>query len=385
MKHYPFGSSTAARTDACLAWRQESAGVPNKESAFAIDGTITHGILEMFALDEACPDIVEGHKVEQSHREMAYAMWDDTLAVLKQHDMTEWEPEVTATTAEDVGGTLDLVAANTTTAMLLDYKTGMGVQVSPVNNKQILFATANMLYGDSPATDLVEGRDLFVGVIMQPNRAGEVETKVWEYTRDQVDAFWEKHQQNICIARDGGDLAPVAGDHCKFCPANGLCDATTGNLLRMAQLDPDDVEQLVWALDHIEAVKQTIKAVEKLAYEQLEVGQEIPGWKLVRGRPGNTSWDDPAAALKKLKRLTRGLRTEDDVRVGALLETKKMVSPTQAKKLLKTAGIEKSQIDKLDMLTHRPDAKGFTLAPESDKREAILSADALGAALNSIT
>ena len=381
MKHYPFGSSTAARTDACQQWRAQSEGVPQKESTFAIDGTIVHGILEAMALEDPTPDIVEGHRVEKDHLATAREMWDATEQLIEKYKLTEWEPEVTATTAPDVGGTLDLVGTDGNgTAFLLDYKTGMGVQVEALGNKQILFAAANCLYGESSASDLVVGCDKFVGVIMQPGRDGDLRVKVWEFTRDVLDAWWKLHQTNIALAREG-EGALCAGDHCKFCPANGLCDATTGNLLRMATLDPHDVENLVWALDHIEAVKTTIKAVEKLAFEQLELGVEIEGWKLVQGRAGNTTWDDPDAALAKLKRLVRGLRTEDDARVATLLETKKMVTPTQAKKILKTAGVA---TEFLDEITHRPEAKSNVLAPASDKREAVLSTSAFQAAMDSI-
>lgn len=377
MKHFTHGSSTAARTDICQQWRAQSEGVPRKDSDFAQDGTAVHDMLEKRALDddyqfemEGRPDLVQ----------LAKDMWAETEKVIDHYHATEWEPEVTASTAEDVGGTLDLVlSTGDSRTIFLDYKSGAGVQVSPVNNKQILFAAANTLYGESSASDLVLGHTEFIGIIMQPNRAGEIESRAWEFTLDQVDAFWDDHMKNIELARKGeGNLE--AGDHCRFCPANGLCDATTGNLLRMQQLDPDDVEQLVWGLSMIEEVKQTIKAIEKKAYDALEIGQEIPGWKLVRGRPGNTSWNDDKEALDKLKRVTRGKKI-DDVRVATLLETKKVVSPTQAKKILKQAEVA---TDFLDEITHRPEPKGLTLAPDSDKREAVLSADALNAALNSI-
>ena len=381
MKHYPFGSSTAARTDECQQWRAQSEGVPRKESTFAIDGTIIHGLLEELAIDGELLDIVEGHRVEQHHHDMAFDMWRATEEVLDDHNIEEFEPEVTATTAEDVGGTLDLVGTDCHgTCLLLDYKTGRGVQVEAVGNKQILFAAANLLYGDSPASDLAVGCTKFVGVIMQPNQAGEIVTKTWEFNREVLDAWWDLHNDNIEIARQGrGELK--AGDHCKFCPANGLCDATTGNLLRMQQLDPEDVEQLKWALDHIKQVEDTIARVKALAFEQLEVGVEIPGWKLVAGRAGSTTWDDQEYALKKMKRLLRGLKTEDDVRVATLLETKKMVTPTQAKKLLKSAGVA---TEFLDEITHRPEPKSNVLAPASDKREAVLSSTAFAEALNSI-
>jgi hypothetical protein len=385
VKHFPFGSSTAARTDECQQWKDQSKNIPPAEdSPFAIDGTIIHGILEQYALGEMVPpESIEGHPVENHHIDLANDMWDETSLLLQRNGATQWEPEVQATTADDVGGTLDLVAdcSNDTFnfTMLLDYKTGRGIQIDPENNKQILFAAANMLYGSSSATDLIEHNDHFLGVIMQPNQSGEIETREWAFTRERVDAFWKNHQQNIELARRGqGDMNP--GSHCKYCPANGLCDATTGNLLRMKQLDPEDLEQLKWGLDMVEEVKETIKQIEAMAYRQMELGQAIPGWKLVRGRAGSTAWDDPEYALKKLKRMLRGCKVDGE-RAITLVETKKLISPTQAKQLLKKAEVA---TDWLDEITHRPEPKGLTLAKESDKRPAVLSAEAMQDALNSI-
>lgn len=388
MKHYTFGSSTAARTDACQAWRRESADVPKQpESSYAVDGTIVHGLLEALALGDPLPDIIEGHRADVDHKALATEFWAETEALLDELGVEELEPEVTATTAEDVGGTLDLVGVTRKKAgLLLDYKTGIGVQVEATGNKQILFAAANLLYGDSPAKDLIEGVDKFIGVIMQPDQSGEIQVKRWDFTLDIVDAWWHDHQNNILIARQcPDDLEPVAGDHCKFCPANGLCDATTGNLLRMKQLDPEDIEQLAWGLSMIKEVEATIAAIQKKALQALEVGQEIPGWKLVAGRAGNTAWEDEEAALRALKRLTRGLRTDDDKRVATLLQAKKTLTPTQAAKLLKQHGVPKASIDSmLEKYTYRPPAKSNVLAPEEDSREAVLSTEALSQALNSV-
>ena len=386
MKHYTFGSSTAGRTDTCPAWFKQAEGIPRSESQYAVDGSMTHQLLE----DKACIDDYDfaamlgvvntefDQPYTEDHIEMAKEMWRCIEEILERHGALEWEAETTGQAAEDVGGTLDMIATCRDKALLIDYKTGRGVSVSPVNNKQLLFATA-VCEIESGAADMLEKHDNFVGIIIQPNRAGEVEVKEWEFTREMVDAFWEKHLANIDKARTG-DTEPVAGDHCKFCPANGLCDATTGQLLKMKQLDPEDVEQVAWGLSHIAEVKATIASIEKMAYEQLEVGVDIPGWKLVAGRPGNTTWDDAVLAIKKLKRMVRGCK-EGDIRVATLLEVKKPITPTQAKKLLKKHAID---VAFLDNMTHRPEAKGHTLAPESDKRAAILSSEAFGAALASV-
>ena len=79
MKHYPFGSSTAARTDACTRWFTESEGVPRQESSYAIDGTIIHGVLEAIALAESTPVYVDGHEVTAEHAKKAGEFWDELI------------------------------------------------------------------------------------------------------------------------------------------------------------------------------------------------------------------------------------------------------------------------------------------------------------------
>ena len=381
MRHYLFGSSTAHRTEECPAWVEQSEGLPRADSSFAMDGTVIHQLLENAALidqyrmeDQLGKLVVDDHpRVTAEHLQMAQEMWAATRQLLDEYGAIEYEAETTGTAAADVGGTLDMIADCGDTALLIDYKTGMGVQVDAVNNRQILFAAA-VCQESSEASDMLDGKDKFVGIIIQPNRAGEVAVKRWEFDQADIAAFWEGHLQKIELARQGG-LTPVAGDHCKFCPANGLCDATTGNLLRMARLDDKNLEQLAWGLDHIEQVKDTIKNIEKRAYEQLEVGAEIPGWKLVRGRPGNTRWIDQGVALARLRRMLGGKKH---------VVKEQLLSPAQVIALAKTIGNLSAVKPVVDELTERPPATKNTLAPASDPRPAVLSASGLSAALDSL-
>ena len=99
------------------------------------------------------------------------------------------------------------------------------------------------------------------------------------------------------------------------------------------------------------------------------------------GRPGNTTWDDQDEALKALKKATRGKKTDDDVRLITLLETRKLLSPTQAKKFLKSNGIDPAFIEEI---THRPEPGKHTLAREDDPREAVPSTAAFAAAIDSL-
>lgn len=370
MKHYPFGSSTAARTDACQQWREQCKGIPQKESEAALDGTIVHSLLEQRALADdydfyaQITLAVEGGTVTEDHADLAQEMWAAAEAVMDQYGVIDYEPEVTGIAADDVGGTLDLVCDAGDVAVLVDFKSGMGVQVDPENNKQILFAAATCEI-ESSCADMLADKDNFVGVIIQPDRDGAVRTKTWAFTRDDVDAFWDRHIANIKLAREGKG-ALCAGDHCRFCPANGLCDATNGNLLRIQQIDPADKDQLLEGLAMIEQVKQAIANLEKIAYEQLEVGVDLPGWKLVAKR-ANRQWKDEKQALAYLRRKLGGKKQ---------IVTEKLLSPAQMEKLAKKQGLA---LDLEELV--KQESSGTTLAPASDKREAVLSHQALGAAL----
>lgn len=381
MKHYPFGSSTAHRTNACQQWRAQSEGLPRSESKFAIDGTVVHGILEAWMLEQETPEGVEGHKVTDEHLELAEEMFAVAEGVLDRYGCVEVEPEVTGEWASDVGGTLDLVGLGAKGELvLLDYKSGAGKQVEAKGNDQLLFAAAMMIYGESSCADFVAGSTSFVGVIIQPARDGVIQTKVWEFDRETLDAWWDYHKEKIELARKG-EGALVAGDHCAFCPAQAVCPATTGQLLRMQQLDPERRDDLIEALNLIEPVKATIRAVEKMAYEQLEVGVDLPGWKLVRGRK-NRAWADEAEAKRRLKSALRGAKINGQAAVRSIMTEPKLVTPAQAEKVLKKAGRE----DKLDVneIAPVPESTTMTLAPEDDPREACVSPTALEAALASI-
>ena len=146
MRHYLFGSSTAHRTEECPAWVEQSEGLPRADSSFAMDGTVIHQLLENAALidqyrmeDQLGKLVVDDHpRVTAEHLQMAQEMWAATRQLLDEYGAIEYEAETTGTAAADVGGTLDMIADCDDTALLIDYKTGMGVQVDAVNNLSLI-------------------------------------------------------------------------------------------------------------------------------------------------------------------------------------------------------------------------------------------------------
>ena len=244
----------------------------------------------------------------------------------------------------------------------------MGFQVEATNNDQILFATWAALH-DSSGKDLIEKCEQFLGIIWQPDRGGNIQTKEWAFSRQMVVAWGKNHAAKIALARKGGQT-PVAGDHCAFCPAAFKCPAKTGDALRALQFDPKDLEILSTNMDMIEGLKAWCKDVEKVAYNALEVGQEVKGWKLVASR-ASRKWADEAKAIKALRRHLGGIKA---------ITTTKMLGIGAIEKLMKKQDMPLHILDELTV----KESSGTTLAPESDKRPAVLSSEAFAAALASV-
>ena len=374
MKHFLFGSSTAARTDACPDWVKLSEGIPRQESSFALFGTTVHTMLEGRALDDDYRfESYLGHKIDgevitRDHITMADAMWEATEEVLDRYGAAEWEAETTGVAGDDTGGTLDMIATCHDRALLIDYKTGYN-QVSPEGNKQILFAAA-VCEIESNAADMLADHNLFTGIIIQPDTAGNVQSKTWDFTRLEVDDFWTHHEKQITIARAGGTGMPVTGSHCAFCPAAATrCPAKNGDALRALQMEPADLERLAANMDLVEDLKKWCGEVEKTAYAQLEVGAKVVGWKLVAKR-ATEKWRDADLMVRKLRTKLGGKKN--------LLE-EKPITPAAARRLMKERKVD---ID-LEPFTIK-ESSGTTLAPEADKRPEVLSAEAFKAALDSV-
>lgn len=365
-EHATFGSSTAKRTNHCPAWVELSADVPRIESKAAADGTIIHTLCEMMLLDDQF-DMASIADATEDHMERAEALMDAIDATMQKYGVQEFEPEVRGTVAADIFGTLDFVGWGPGVILLGDIKSGQGLQVEAENNDQLLFAAWACTQASSVSNEL-KACGKFVGVIWQPDRSGDVQTKEWAFDRATVDAWGENHLQQITKARKGGQT-PNPGDHCAFCPAAFKCPAKTGAALQALQFTADDLDKIAWAMDQVDQLKAWCADVEKAAYAALEVGQPVTGWKLVAKR-ASRKWIDEAAAKQALRRHLGGLKA---------ITTQKLLGIGAIEKLIKEQGLAIT----LDNLT-KAESSGTTLAPESDKRPAVLSSTAFAAALASI-
>ena len=198
--------------------------------------------------------------------------------------------------------------------------------------------------------------------------------RTWETDTAGLDQYEAEFNIAHTIATTLDSEAPPlkSGDHCKWCPAAPTCPQKTG-LARMALLyQPDDLASLSQSMDMVGELKAWIKQVESAVYDQLEVGAPVKGWKLVAKR-ATAKWNDEEAALKSFARKLHGL---------VHVTNHVIKSPAQMKKVAKAQG---ANIDWHLAKFEVKKSSGSTLAPEADKRPAVMNAENLQAALDAIS
>jgi hypothetical protein len=285
---------------------------------------------------------------------------------------------------------------------VFDYKHGVGVSVASEDNAQLKFYALGAVLD----ADLIKGRGVtdIELVIVQPRAldaeaAGAVKSWTWdladvlEFKVDIEEAIFrakvmrpffvgaKKGEFLAADAMPGGAPAYATGDWCRFCPAAAICPAkekqaldaagldfasvaeiTTESLPTVEAMTPDKLGQVLAAIGIFtewgEQIRQHIEAL-------LRAGKPVPGWKIV-AKQGRAKWIDDEQKIAGFLAL-QGVDPE-------LARPRKLVTITEAERLLKGEldGDElKSAKEELRLRYTIKESSGTTLAPASDKRDAV--------------
>lgn len=388
--HADLSASSAHRWMACAGSVQLSAGLPDRSSEYAREGTAAHTLLErclnkkldaLTWLDTEIPvPYEEDGKKLIDHVTVTEEMCDavqvcvDQVWRLIDHPQTQLFVEQRFDLAPlnppgPMYGTSDVViwAPFHKTLSVVDYKHGAGVAVDAAENEQLMF------YGVGAAVKLIEEQkvlpETITLTIVQPRAShpdGIIRTSVlnWETLRAFKKDLFEAAEKTL-----QPDAPLVVGDHCRFCKALPTCPAQRQNAVEIAQTEFDAVEapafpapemltdeQLSKVLVGGELLTEWLRAVKQYVMNKLDRGEPVSGWKLVPKR-ATRKWKDEAEASDSLEGL--GLGWSDR-------HTQKLVSPAQAEKALKA--IKQRLPDHLVL----KESSGFNLAPESDARPALI-------------
>jgi len=291
----------------------------------------------------------------------------------------------------DQFGTADVVILvnfkdKTTFLSVEDLKYGRGVAVQAENNKQLMTYGAGVFHEyalthDIKAINLVIHQPRLNSVSSDSIKPEEMENFISELKEGVTRALAEGEKLKKTKDASTLNLSP-SGKACKFCKYKGQCPAVS-KLFVERICDPEPIEsfedisnvditakieesidriekgfvdkdKLSEFMQNIELFEDWIKAVRTRVSNLLHDGEDIKGFKLIEGRKGAQKWKDQDEA----KKIMRSMRVPTDV-----MYTKKLISPTQAAKIIKTP----RKWSRLKDLISQPDGKP-TVAPESHKK-----------------
>lgn len=383
--HFRFGGSTATRTLNCPRWADLSEGMPRGKVSYAASyGTVGHkGFEKMtdsdtyeFADELGTKVNVDGNEVtiDQKLIDKIQDAIDAQEDFFEAEDIEVVHTETLFTHTEIVGGSGDTIAwskANNVFAVG-DLKTGDGHMVFAEDNDQLLFY--GWLAVNHFAKDFTfDGNTRIILYIVQPSERRENIFDSWEVNLGDLIEFGRKFELAVRVA-EGGLGDPVSGEWCQYCPKAPTCPARNQLVTESQLLDieGDDMEVLERGMAMVEQVEQWCKDIRALAHEQLELGGDVQGWKLVNRR-AIRAWTDEAAALKIFTNATRFTIDE--------YTDRKFKSGPQMEKVCKEKGIAWKEFAGLVSAV----SSGTTLAHADDKRKAVLPLEGLANAVASLT
>lgn len=236
---------------------------------------------------------------------------------------------------KDLFGTADVTITAPTTHCVIDLKYGQGVVVEVVDNLQQLIYLLGVREERGP-------RDSYQVTIVQP-RARHIDGPVrTTYITDKDLMLFAQRVREAVAAAEAPNAPRKAGEHCRWCPAAGVCPTLAEYSLQVAQQEfaladlflghhiaPQPVENLqTWQiaalLRQTPVVEAWMKALAGEAFGRANRGERVPGFKLVLGR-STREWDNDDVAKDAL--LSLGLN-EDTI------APRQFVSPAKAEEAM---------------------------------------------------
>jgi len=362
----------------CPGWESDKTG-----SKYADEGTAAH-TLASWCLTEQKPAVaylgrvipVNGHDfvVDEAMAEPVQRYVDKVIeyagSVLPSGEVRlihsllveQAVPIAHVTGEEGAEGTSDaIILTNDGEIQVHDLKFGQGERIDAEENPQL------MLYALG-ALRLVEE---FLGeepervrcVIHQPrlNHLSE-----WDCSVERLVAF--ASEANAAARRYGlGPLNP-GKKQCRWCARKATCKVLAAFVQEETGADfealtppspPDHAHSLASQMAAVDLIEDWCRAVRAEVERRLFAGEEVEGYKLVEGKRGARAWSDETEAESTLKSMR--LKVEE-------MYTFKLLSPTQAEKLLKDSP---KRWERVKSLISQSQGKP-SVAPITDKRPALV-------------
>lgn len=359
--HAYLSASAAHRWMNCTASPTLEASIPDRGSPYAAEGTQAHAMAERKLIQylnkeekpmddaEIDPDMdrytdeYRDYCIEVLNKELAQNKATD-YCIEQKVDFSGWVPKGF--------GTADFIVVGNH-LHIIDLKYGKGVRVEAQDNPQL------KLYALGAINDYrwIYPFDEVTVHIFQP-RLDHISTatysvmELWEWAVNEVKPLAQE------AYKGPGKIKP--GEHCRFCKYRNDCPERKKYLINAIERSKESNALTAYVLEHASEWESWIRETKENALEKALAGEKIDGFKLVEGR-SNRKITNPEAVAKIL--------TDEGLDPYRPKELKTLTALEREAGKKKFAELCKAYIEK-------PQGKP-TLVPESDKRPALDSAEAM--------
>jgi len=339
----------------------------DEESSYAAEGSAGHALAEHLIkkhlklrtkrpvsdyysddLMEAVDDYVSFviGEIEDAKRECKQPVF----AVEQRVDISDY--------ATDCFGTADMVIVTDKVVHIIDLKLGRGVEVSAVENSQLMAYGLGVL----AMTEMLYDVETVRLTIYQP-RINNYSS--WDITPADLKKWGEEILKPRSAMAMTGAGEFHAGSWCRFCKARNQCRARAEEFLKLAQMEFRQPALLTDA-----EIAEVLKVSDELAKWSADVyayaqdqaivhGKQWAGYKLVEGRSN--------------RKYSSDVEVEQAAKAAGYTDIYKqsLIGVTEMERLMG----KKEFARVLGQYVYKPQGK-ITLVPDSDKREAITQSTA---------
>jgi len=281
---------------------------PETDTEFTRQGTDAHELCQ-FKLEKALGRDAEepvlsyyDSEMEECANEYASFIMDtisevkrdcsDPVVLIEQHlDFSKWVPEGF--------GRGDCVIIADGTMHVIDFKYGLGVQVSAERNPQMMCYAL----GAIELLDCLYDFNRVSMTIFQPRRHN---VSTFVMTTAELKEWAESTLAPVAALAFEGKGEFNAGEHCRFCKARNTCKKRAEHNMELAKYDfmepallsPDEIAGILAKAEKLAAWVDDLK---KYALEQALAGTKFDGFKIVESKTQRKYTDEDAVAKAVLE------------------------------------------------------------------------------------
>jgi len=367
MSHSKFPPSSAKRWTVCTKSINELKNYPESTNESAIRGTNIHSIMESLLLNSSLDNLDFEYDDEMLKEAQQYVEYVNNIKIDDATMLVEHKVTVTSISNE-LYGTADTIIYNDDELHIIDLKTGL-IKVDAYKNLQLMIYALGAL--DYLEDELIYPSKITLHIVQKNRMIDNIST----YVMSDEDITFSKELLKRAINQYHTNPQYHASDEaCQWCQHASKCEAFSKRVEDLFEVFEDfedfdeakskdnaakEYEFALMLIKNKKLINSFIKTMEAhLLEETLNGNFNDSDFKIIESQK-RVIWKNPDEALKAYKSL--GLDN---------IAPRKIVTPSQIKKLIEYDVASARTKNKFDSLAHKP--KGdYKIVPITDRGKAI--------------